>query len=255
MNRYLSTLLVCVFTGAAHGQSKPASQPSSRPTKPEPAATSTRDGRNVTVGRSGPAFRIPTSWVRWQDKFGGALIEDGAALEKIPVQGEFDKEIDEVLRSALSTRRCAFHGGSSTWGKGLAYSGFAMRVYLLDEAPKDIETKLDVQAATAARDVMSPRRAKARNAAGSFVRKNPKGPPPKPAPPEPIEKYRPERTKDTHWHRNRFLLDLHYGDYGAKAEIDIRLRSHGTQTLAVVFLHTDFKDQAKTKEVLLSMLQ
>jgi hypothetical protein len=113
----------------------------------------------------------------------------------------------------------------------------------------DLEKRIDTEGAKALRDVLSPKRKRARNAAGGWRKGSTPEEEAKPEDepePEPLEKFRPKREEKDGWRRSRFRYTLHYGDYGAEATVDIHLKRMREHTVAAVFMYTNYKGQAET---------
>lgn len=211
-----------------------------------------RNGHEITIQPAGPRFEVPAGWVRWHDGFHNNFFctrEELKTAEK--GGGEWDTEYAEVMNAALDFTRCGFQGGGDGWGdKGAAFSDLQMRAYILPQSPEGIEQHLDDAGARAVAELLRPSRVAVRNGAD---RKGEPSPEEKQAiaaadqaaPPDPAQ-HRPTRSVAGDWRRSVWSFDLLYGDYGATANVDVRLRAFGSRTLALVFCYTNFQDQEPT---------
>ena len=207
-----------------------------------------RKGFEVTIVPAGPRFEIPTGWVDWDAQFHNNLFATTAELDGAKNGGgEWDTEYAEVMNAAFDFTRCGFQGGGDGWGpNGCAFSDLQMRLYVLDDAPEAIEARLDDAGAKAVAKVVSPKRKAVRDSgdmtpeAAAKARAEAEAMPDSPADPAP---FKPVRTTAGDWRRSVFTYDLNYGDYGATAHIDVRLRRFGGKTVAAVFCYTNYRDQ------------
>lgn len=214
----------------------------------------TRTNRLVYILPLDISFQIPQRWIDWNERFNNSLHfteKDLAAVENGD-QADWDPEYATVVNAVLPFEQCALHAGGEGWGReAVSYADLQMRVYILDEAPEKIEAKAVSEGAQAVRTLFTPRRIAWRNRGGP-VRERPE-PQIKDADKLPEDMKVPvERDTKDGWRQVALSYDLFYGDYGAKASIDFRLRRTGDQTLAVVFMHTNFNKQAPAIKAILA---
>jgi len=200
------------------------------------------------------SFQIPQRWIDWNERFHNSLHftkKDLAAVEDGDV-ADWDPEYATVVNAVLPFEQCALHAGGEGWGReAVSYADLQMRVYILDEAPEKIEAKAVSEGAHAVRTLFTPRRIAWRNRGGP-IRERPE-PPIKDADKLPKDMKIPvERNTKDGWRQVALSYDLFYGDYGAKASIDFRLRRTSDHTVAVVFMHTNFNKQAPAIKAILA---
>lgn len=208
------------------------------PPKPAELPFSVRDGVAIAVQLKGPTFNIPRSWVSWQEKFKTALHLTRKEIDAVKDgSGEWDTEYAELVNATMNHDDCAFAGGGDGWGKdSCAYGDVQMRLYVTTDAPEAIEKRLDDSGAKALRKILG--------AARHHDEEDPaEGAKPEVKKEEPLEGFIPARDVKGTWRRSVFAFDLRYGDYGAKANVDYRIRKFGGRTVVAVFMYTDFQDQ------------
>jgi len=125
-----------------------------------------------------------------------------------------------------------------------------MRVYVLDEVPEKVEAKVASAGVQAVRTLFTPRRVIQRGRGGPERNYRPELPENPDQPPNGM-KVPVERGDQDGWRRVALSYDLNYGDYGATASVDFRLRRVGDRTVAVVFMYTNFNNQAPAIKAIL----
>ncbi len=228
-------------------------EPPPRTEKPVRPYRATRKNDLVEIAPLGLSFPIPQPWLGWNNAFHNNLhfTEKQLAAIKTGEMADWDPEYAIVVNAVLPFERCALHAGSEGWGQeGVSYADLQMRVYVLDEVPEKVEAKVASAGAQAVRTLFTPRRVMQRNRGGGVARRPPELPENPDQPPKSME-VPVERSDQDGWRRVAFSYDLFYGDYGATAAVDFRLRRMGDRTVAVVFMHTTFNDYAPTIKAIL----
>ena len=83
----------------------------------------------IVLESGGPAFRVPKSWLAWNERWGGNLhftAEDLASVRD--GSGEWDTEYGEIANALLPFEDLYFHGGADRW-PGSLYNDLQMRAY------------------------------------------------------------------------------------------------------------------------------
>jgi hypothetical protein len=164
---------------------------------------------------------------------------------------DWDPEYAIVVNAVLPFERCALHAGGEGWGReGVSYADLQMRVYVLDEVLEKVEAKVGAVGVQAVRTLFTPRRVIQRGRGGPRGDGRPELPENPDQPPKNM-KVPVERSDEDGWRRVALSYDLHYADYGAAASVDFRLRRMSDRTVAVVFMHTNFNNQAPTIRAIL----
>lgn len=206
-------------------------------------ATRTKD--LIEIAPLGVSFRIPQRWLDWSRGFHNNLhlTEEELAAVKTGDEADWDPEYATVVNAVLPFERCAIHAGAEGWGRqGVAYSDLQMRVYILDEVPEKVEAKVISKGVQAVRTLFTPRRAAWRARGGPVTDLPPKLPKNPDQPPKNM-KIPVTRSNQDGWRQIALSYDLDYGDYGAKAAVDFRVRRMRGRTVVVAFMYTDFNDQ------------
>lgn len=214
-------------------------------------ATRTKD--SIEIAPLGVSFRIPQRWLDWNRVLHNNLhlTEEELAAIKTGDDADWDPEYAIVVSAVLPFERCAIHAGAEGWGRrGVAYSDLQMRVYVLDEAPEKIEAKVTSEGVQAVRTLFTPRRV-AWRARGGPVTDLPPKLPKNPDQPQKDMKIPVTRSTQDGWRQVALSYDLGYGDYGAKATVDFRVRRMRGRTVAAVFMYTDFDGQTPAIKAIL----
>ncbi len=210
---------------------------------------STWEGRAVSVGPNGPSFEIPASWTSWYAQFRNNLHGTREELAAAKAGGgEWDREYAEVMNAILDHGHCGFQGGGDGWGdQGASYADLQLRVYVWPQSVAGLAPRIEEQGARAVAEILRPTRKAARARAGlkpgaaeeaarrAGAEEEAGGPDP--------SLHAPESSEQGGWHRRVFRFPLSYGDYGAQAHVDVRMRDFGSRALVFVFCYTDFKAQ------------
>jgi hypothetical protein len=226
------------------------SPPTEKPVRPYRA---TRKNDLVEIVPLGLSFPIPQPWLGWNNRFHNNLhlTEEELAAVKTGEMADWDPEYAIVVNAVLPFERCALHAGGEGWGReGVSYADLQMRVYVLDEVPEKVEAKVAAVGVQAVRTLFTPRRVIQRGRGGRPIDYRPELPENPDQPPKNM-KVPVERSDQDGWRRVALSYDLHYGDYGATASVDFRLRRMSDRTVAVVFMHTNFNNQASTIRAIL----
>jgi hypothetical protein len=165
----------------------------------------------VRLQPGGATFEIPQSWLQWHAGFKNNLRLTRAELDKVKTaEGDWDKEYSVIVNKLLPFSQCAAHVGSEGWGsEAVSYGDLQMRAYIMETSAEKVQAKL-VEHGKAWVSKFS-------------------------------DKATVEQAKSGKWLRATLSYDMWYGDYGAKAIIDVYSQDFGTQTAVLVFMHTDFK--------------
>lgn len=261
---HMSLALVVTF-GIAHGvlaETSPLSTDNrtegvdSQTRKRARPFRATRKKDLIEIAPLGVSFRIPQRWLDWHKGFHNNLYltEEELAAIKTGDDADWDPEYAIVVNAVLPFERCAIHAGAEGWGKrGVAYSDLQMRVYILDEAPEKTEAKVVSEGVQAVRTLFTPRRVAWRARGGPVTDRPPKLPKNPDQPPRDM-KIPVTRSSQDGWRQVAVSYDLDYGDYGAKASVDLRVRRMRGRTVAVVFMYTDFDDQGPAMKAILASL-
>jgi hypothetical protein len=111
--------------------------------------------------------------------------------------------------------RCAAHVGGEGWGKdGVSYGDLQVRVYDLGEPANAVEQRIEKEASTD------------------------------------VERFSGQKPDVKHdraaaWNKTVFAFPRWYGDYGATAHVDFRVRRLGTRTFVFVFMYSSYDLHAK----------
>jgi len=257
----MSRVVVAIFV-IAHGVSAEASPPStdnrtegvdSQSGKRGRAFRATRTKDLIEVVPLGVSFRIPQRWLDWDKGFHNNLhlTEEELAAVKTGDDADWDPEYAIVVNAVLPFERCAIHAGAEGWGRrGVSYGDLQMRVYVLDQVPEKTEAKVISVGVQAVRTLFTPRRVAWRARGGPVTDRPPKLPKNPDQPPRDM-KMPVTRSSQDQWRQVAVSYDLDYGDYGAKASVDFRIRRMRGRTVAVVFMYTDFDDQAPAIKAIL----
>lgn len=117
--------------------------------------------------------------------------------------GDWDTEYSYVLESLLPFDRCAMHVGAEGWGNdSVSFADLQLRAYVVDENPTEL---IDRAQATAWKDIV------------------------------------PEIFIDQRGAWTQLLLsyDRSYGDYGGRANVDLRLQRLQDSTVVMAGMYTD----------------
>lgn len=175
--------------------------------------SSTLDGMSVVPVGPGVRIELPADWMSWNAEFGNNLHLSREELELVREgAGEWDTEYAEVLALLFDFDDCAAHVGSSGWGaEGSSYTDLQVRVYLVPDTPEALVERVMTQAW------------------GEIV---------------------PEVAIDDTQVWTQVLLgyDRSYGDYGGRANIDLRLHRFGETTAVLAGMYVDSFFGADTGE-------
>lgn len=167
-------------------------------------ASSVRQGDLVASAGSGPRFQLPGEWFDWYDSFGNNLHLARSELDTVEHgSGDWDTEYSYVLESLLPFDRCAMHVGGEGWaGEGVSYADLQVRAYVVDETPAELMERAQ---ATAWEDIA------------------------------------PEISTDQlgGWTQLLLSYDRWYGDYGGRANVDLRLQRLEDSTVILAGMYTD----------------
>ena len=177
----------------------------------------TLQGNVVRLEPSKFTFRIPQDWVHWNESSSKSLHLSRQEIDKVEnAEGEWDKPFSQIVNSIFPIERCAAHVGSEGWGAdAVAFSDVQMRAYVVASSVTEIE-------ATIKKSGMA--------TASKFSRKVTLG-----------------DSRLAQWRISNLSYELWYGDYGGTAHIDVYTRMYGKQTIALVFMYTDYPSDQRDK--------
>jgi hypothetical protein len=225
--------------------------PTEKPVRPYRA---TRQDDRVDIAPLGLSFPIPQPWLGWNNSYHNNLhlTDEQLAAVKTAEMADWDPEYSLVVNAVLPFERCALHAGGEGWGReGVSYADLQMRVYVLDEVPEKVEARVASAGVQAVRTLFTPRRVASRLSSLPPQPGNRPELPKEPDEPPKGMKVPIERSNRDGWQQVALSYDLFYGDYGATARVDFRLRRMGNRTVAVVFMHTNVNNQAPTIRAIL----
>lgn len=184
-------------------------------------------GTLVRLKDAGIEFRLPDAWLQ-----GGTAIVDPERIQQDKDGGgEWDAEYAAVLNAAFPIRECVALFGSEPWGAaGSSYADVQMRVYVSRRPMDAVEADLIQKGVEVAKALPHCRGANYLRAATKESLMN------------------PDRR------RTRILMALQYGDYGADAEVDCRLKRYGDRIVVFAFAHTTGKDWESDNRALIQKL-
>lgn len=171
----------------------------------------------ITLQPSMATFTIPQAWVNWNQQFGNNLHLTRAQLEAVARgDGEWDTEYASVCNTVLPFDRCAAHVGSEGWGKAsVSFVDLQVRVYEVNDTVAAVEKRIQEDGVA---DIKR------------FSRQDPKV----------------TQNNKASWRQTVLSYPRFYGDYGATAHVDFRIRRFDKRTVVFVFLYTNFQAQEKT---------
>lgn len=181
----------------------------------------------VALGR-GLQFKIPPAWVRWHEENEAHpnLHLTPAELDEVrETEGEWDHEFALVVNAILPFEQCVAHVGGEGWGpRGMSYADLQARVYVMQQTPQEIEARARSQGAAAVSSLTGVPAALQQESGGE-------------------------------WRQTVLSYRRVYGDYGATALVDLRLRRFGDQTVAFAFMYTDHASHEAAIEAILDSVE
>ncbi len=174
------------------------------------------EGTTVRIKPYDATFEIPESWITYKpyssepEKNLYLSWQDLNELESFDFNHplDFDKEVAQVMRSALPFENCAAHVGSMSWGNS-NWNDLQARIFVVDLTPEEVAVRVENQGLAKASEVFERASVKSGNR-GKWQM----------------------RTLD--------ILDApSWSDFMLGEGLDFYYRSFGNKTVVVVFLHTD----------------
>lgn len=185
-----------------------------------------RDESTITLHPSEASFKIPQSWVerynQYANNFHLTLVELDAVARG---DGEWDTEYASVCNAVLPFDRCCAHVGGEGWaGQGGSFGDLQVRVYELDDAPKDVERRICGEGIA---DI------KRFSGKAPMLKQDIKAP----------------------WRRTLLGFERFYWDYGGLARVDFRVRQFEKRTFVFVFMYTgDYMGDESQENAIASIL-
>lgn len=166
---------------------------------------------------SGLQFDVPKTWVDRYSESGNNLHLTGKELDEVGHGArEWDDEYARVCNAVLPFDRCAAHVGGEGWGEAAtSYGDLQVRVYDLEVPVKKVED-----------GIVGHNSDKIGQLIGGSVQI--------------------QRSNNDGWHQIIFSYGRIYYDYGETAHVDIRLTQIDAQSVAFVFMYTDYRSQERT---------
>jgi hypothetical protein len=169
--------------------------------------SSTLEGMSVVPSEPGVRVELPAQWLSWYTRHGNNLHLTREELELVREgAGDWDTEYAEVLAPILDFDRCAAHVGGEGWAaESVSYGDLQLRIYRVPDTPAAIIERAMAQT---------------------------------------WEMITPELTveDDEPWTSVRIAYDRSYGDYGGRANVDLRMHRFGDTTAVLVGMYVDSFD-------------
>jgi hypothetical protein len=149
-------------------------------------------------------LQLPADWLDWYDTSGNNLHLTRPELEAVRHgSGDWDTEYAYVLESLLPFDRCAMHVGAEGWaGDAVSYADLQLRAYVVDESPAQLLDRANVTTW----DDLAPELTTAQRGA---------------------------------WAQLLVSYDRWYGDYGDRANVDLRLQRFEDSTVVMAGMYTE----------------
>jgi hypothetical protein len=171
--------------------------------------SSTLDGMSIVPNDAGVRFDIPAEWISWNERHANNLHLSRAELEAVREgMGEWDTEYALVLATLLDFDQCSAHVGGEGWGMdAVSYGDLQVRAYRIAEQPDElIAQAMDVQWKIITPEITV------------------------------------DRTEP--WTGLTIAYDRSYGDYGGRANVELRMRRFGDATAVLAGMYVDDFDGA-----------
>lgn len=171
----------------------------------------------AVVSPVGPGVRVelPAAWLTGRAR-DNLHLSRGALRSVREGAGEWDTEYAAVLAELLDFDRCAAHVGGEGWGTaGASFADLQLRVYTVRETPAEIVAHAEAQ-----------------HFAGI------------------VPQISVDHTGP--WTQLRLAYDLHYGDYGGRANVDVRMHRFGDATAVLAGMYVDGRGRERELEDILA---
>jgi hypothetical protein len=173
---------------------------------------SVRKGTTIEAVGHGLRFEIPAAWVRWHEENEAHpnLHLTSAELDMVKeTEGDWDREFALVVNAILPFDQCIAHVGGDGWGPhGISFADLQVRAYVLTATPEEIEESARSRGLKVAAEFAGTPAVLPREQVGA-------------------------------WRRLVLRYFRVYGDYGATAIVDLRMRVFGNAMVVFAFMYTD----------------